>query len=70
MKTSWFSAIAAAVLSGSAIALPAPSPIPTPEPVSIPDATLEVRAIAKTTVPIPAGTVVGSVLAGVENFGG
>ncbi|KAK6824771.1 hypothetical protein PG987_012265 [Apiospora arundinis] len=72
MKTSWFSvAIAAAVLSGSAVALPAPQSAPAPEPAPVvPDATLEVQAIARTTVPIPAGTVVGSVLAGVENFGG
>ncbi|KAK8134333.1 Alpha/Beta hydrolase protein [Apiospora sp. TS-2023a] len=65
MKTSWFSTV---VLSGMALALPAP--VPSPEPVPSPDATLEARVVAKTTLAIPAGTVVGSVLAGVENFGG
>lgn len=66
MKTSWFSVAVAAVLSGSTLALPAPAP----EPITAPDATLEARVVAKTTLAIPAGTVIGSVLAGVENFGG
>lgn len=64
MKSSLLSCVTAAVLAGLAVALPAPAPTPEPAP------TLEDRAISKTTLAIPAGTVIGTTLGKVDNFGG
>ncbi|KAH6656379.1 Alpha/Beta hydrolase protein [Truncatella angustata] len=58
--------VAAIALAGVGLGLPAPAPAPTLVPE--PDKT-ERDALIKTTVAIPAGTVVGSVGL-VENFGG